>query len=374
MLHTLVRSLVLRLAKRGDGMSVNKTAQGTWRARIRDHTGRQIVKTFRMKADALVWEREQLILREQGGGKAARSQDTVSQWAYNWLAMSRHLAPGGKATYERDLERYILPDIGRIRLSDLTADDIDRVLSSHLDRGLAPSTVHRHYRTMRTMLEVAVTRGHLTANPARTVKPPRIPPREMLFLSIGELEQLASTIGDRYRSWVLTAGWAGLRWAELLALRPQDIKDGVIDVNAQLVVEGRGHQRVPPKSKASRRRVTLPPTVARELDYHIDRYPGAFVFTNANGEPINHASFSGNHWKPALVKAGLNRQLRIHDLRHTAVAIAIQAGAHPKTIQSRLGHASISITLDTYGHLMPEMESSLAFDLDDLRQAELGGA
>lgn len=352
-------------------MSVAKTAQGTYRARYRDATGRQITKTFKMKADAVTWEREKLRGRDVGG-RSAPSRDTVAQWANQWLANARNLSDGTVRTYQRDLDRYILPTIGEYRLGDLSTDDIDLVLTRNLEQGLAPSTVHRHYRTIHRMLRVAVDRSKLPTNPCDQVEPPRIGHREMRFLTIPEVEALANAISDRYRAWVLVAAYGGLRWGEMLALRPQDIVDGVVDVNSQLRLEPNGKWlRTYPKSKAGRRKVTLPASVVEELDYHVKHYAADTIFVNQHGTPLRHSSFTGNVFKPALVRAGLNRETRIHDLRHTSVAICIEAGAHPKAIQLRLGHASITITLDTYGHLMPDLATTLAVDIEQLRLGQL---
>lgn len=352
-------------------MSITKTKQGTFRARYRDATGRQIAKTFKMKADAVVWEREGLRQRDLAGLGVVSSTDTVTQWANQWISNARNLAPGTIETYERDLDRYILPRIGDLRLSHLIADDIDDLLTTNLERGLAPSTVHRHYRTIRRMLQVAVARGKIKTNPCEQVQPPRIPEREMRFLTVPQVEKLADNIGDRYRAWVLVAAYGGLRWGEMLALRPEDMTGNVLDVSWQLKLERGQFVRSRPKSRAGRRKVPLPESVAEELRYHTELYAGETIFVNKDGRPLNHTSFTGNVFKPALVRARLDRQLRIHDLRHSAVAIAIQCGAHPKAIQRRLGHASISVTLDVYGHLMPDMETTLASDMDKLRESSI---
>lgn len=351
-------------------MSITRTAQGTYRARIRDRHGKQLTKTFKLKADARAWEIKQLQERDNGTF-LTQHHDSVAHWAEQWLDASRHLAPNTLAMYAKDLRLHVLPQIGNYRLIDLTTEDIDAVLAYNLEQGLSPATVHKQYRTVRRMLAVAVERHKIPYNVAANVNPPRIPHREMRFLDRPELELLADSIGDRYRSWVLVSGWGGLRWSEAIGLRPEDIKGDVIDVRSQLLHDKGQWVRSPLKTKASRRRVPLPPSVAEELRYHMDTYPADLIFTNRDGQPISHASFTGNVFKPALVRARLDRTIRIHDLRHTAVALAIQAGAHPKTIQVRMGHASISVTLDTYGHLMPDMDSSLADDLDRLR---LGGS
>jgi integrase len=143
-----------------------------------------------------------------------------------------------------------------------------------------------------------------------------------------------------------------------------------VDGNAITVVEQLDGASL--KTKGSQRRVVLPPSIGAELAAHMATYPGRLVFTNNSGRPINHPSFSGNHWKPALVKAGVDPQTRIHDLRHTAVAIMIQAGAHPKMVADMMGHSTIVLTMDRYGHWFPAMHDDVATRLEALRQAQNG--
>lgn len=94
------------------------------------------------------------------------------------------------------------------------------------------------------------------------------------------------------------------------------------------------------------------------------------MFPNRAGQPINPSSFNGAHWKPAKERAGLVG-IRFHDLRHTAVAMDIAQGAHPKTIQVPMGHASVQITLARYGHLFPELDRQVAEGLDRTFRAAL---
>ena len=86
------------------------------------------------------------------------------------------------------------------------------------------------------------------------------------------------------------------------------------------------------------------------------------VFTTTAGTPLQHSSFQTHVWKKALAAAGV--KCRFHDLRHTSVALAIASGAHPKAIQVRMGHSTISVTLDRYGHLFPELDEAIAVAFD----------
>jgi integrase len=121
----------------------------------------------------------------------------------------------------------------------------------------------------------------------------------------------------------------------------------------------------PPKTRASRRTVGLPRAVVNVLAEHLAAggQPSDFVFTSPQGGPLRVTSFRYRIWRSATTAVGLEA-LRIHDLRHTAVALWIAAGASPKEVAVRAGHSSVSFTLDRYGHLYPESDASLRDRLD----------
>jgi integrase len=131
-------------------------------------------------------------------------------------------------------------------------------------------------------------------------------------------------------------------------------------------VSGRLHFG-PPKTRASRRTVSLPRVVTRELQAHLASggEPNDYVFTAPQGGTLRMVAFRNRIWRPATDAAGL-AGLRIHDLRHTAVALWIAAGASPKEVAVRAGHTSVSFTLDRYGHLYPEADTRLRDQRDTL--------
>src|SRR5690606_6625703 len=127
-----------------------------------------------------------------------------------------NLRPKTRRVYAETLSR--LGPIEDVALGRLTPAAIDEWLAARTRSGAAPSSVHRDYRVLRRMLNVAHQRGHLLANPIAQVAAPRVPDTEMRFLTAGELERLAGAIDARYRTLVLVAGWGGLRWGEAAAL------------------------------------------------------------------------------------------------------------------------------------------------------------
>ena len=119
------------------------------------------------------------------------------------------------------------------------------------------------------------------------------------------------------------------------------------------------------KSSASRRMLTIPAFLTEILAAHLQEGPGgAFVFTAKEGGLLRRSNFRRRYWKPALERAGLDTALRFHDMRHTCASLLIAKGAHPKEIQARLGHASITTTLNTYGHLWPSLGAQLDEAMD----------
>lgn len=349
-------------------MSIQRLPNGRWQVRYRDGTKHR-AKNFDRKVDAATFEREILARLAMGDYiPAERSKLTLAAWSEQWLLSAHDLRPGTVDAYRAALA-HILPALGHLQLARITPEDIDAYMADKLTQGLAPSTVHRHYRTLRRMLKVAVQRDRLRRSPmdGGRVKAPRIPTGEIRFLTAAQVEALAATAGlERWRTLVLVAGYGGLRWGELAGLRARrvDLTGRRVQVVEQLDLTGRRVSE--PKTAAGRRWVTLPASVVDELADHIDGKGGDdLVWTAPAGGPLVHRNFM-RRWHPACIKLSLGG-CTPHDLRHTAVALAIAEGAHPKAIQERMGHSSITVTLDRYGHLFEGMDATIAGKLDDTR-------
>ena len=158
--------------------------RGHYRARYRDPLGRQHGKTFSRRKDAERFIRETEVDLERGDWIDPRGAALpLAHWADEFLALARRLSPTTQETYRRDLTKYILPRFGSYRLGRLPADEIENWLNDEVASGIAASSVHRHYRVLRRVLQVAVEKQRITVNPCDRVQAPRVPSREMLFLS-----------------------------------------------------------------------------------------------------------------------------------------------------------------------------------------------
>lgn len=360
-----------------------KLPNGRWRIRYRDPQGRPRSKVCNTKAEARDWVQEV--------GHAGRAQAwvapelgriTLRKWAEEYMSTVVHLRPTTVWLYERELA-YILRRFGNRQLNQLKPLDIQAWLAELLAGGMAPSSVHRKYRVLRRLLQVAVDKGVIARSSCAGVQPPRVEVEEMRFLTPAEVVALAEAMDPWFRPLVYTAVETGMRWSELVGLRRYgvDLLRRNIAVTEQLVYiggsvgDGRTGRwvRQRPKTRAGVRSISISDFLASQLEEQLATRSEAgrdgLVFVNMRGAPIGGSIFNKRHWQPARAAVGLDG-LRFHDLRHTAVALAVAQGAHPKAVQRRMGHSTINMTLDRYGHLFPELDQKVADDVGSiLREA-----
>lgn len=206
----------------------------------------------------------------------------------------------------------------------------------------------------------AVADERLAKSPCRGIALPQDRRLDLEVLTAKEVAKLAAAMPAWCRSFVWVAAYTGLRWSEMIGLRRRDVDllHRRINVARQIVEVGSRFAGFDePKTEAGKRSVDLPPFLCEVIEEQLERAqpgPDGLVFVNTRGQPPHLSSFTSQTWKRARAKIG-RPDLRWHDLRHTAVALAIANGAHPKAIQERMGHSSVTVTLDRYGHLFPSL-------------------
>ncbi len=239
------------------------------------------------------------------------------------------------------------------------------------------STLNRVVRELHTILERAKRWRYLAENPAAIVDRPRVRKHPMEYLRPEEIGPLLDAAPLNRRLLFRTAILTGLRMGELLAMKWEhlDRQSGRYHVTESLWRGRGGLQFVSPKTETSRRAVRLQPGLLVELQaYRIaqdqmrqvmrDEYTDyGLIFCQANGRPLDARNLLQRDFWGSLRRAGL-RRIRFHDLRHTFAALLIAQGAHPKAIQEAMGHSSIVVTMNTYGHLMPRLLEEVADRLE----------
>jgi integrase len=351
---------------------IEKRGPRRWRARYRAADGRERSKTFELRAEAERWLAS--VQTSQAKGEwvdPALGRRRFKDWADEWTRVQFTLRP---STLDRDVRivrNHLIPYFGDASLSDI--DDLwvrDFVAEKLAKGGLAPATVRKLGQVLSKVMRAAVEAGFIARSPCDRVRLPAERHGEMPFITLEQIHELVDAVEPIHRALIYTAAFTGMRWGELAGLRLEnvDLDRRRISVVEQLNELNGNLYWGEPKTKAGRRMVRMPESLAAILLEHIQRpavLKSGLVFPSRHAEPMRRSTFTRRVWAPAVNKVGLDG-LRFHDLRHTAVALAIAAGAHPKALQARMGHSSVSVTLDRYGHLYEGLDAEIADSLDRL--------
>jgi integrase len=319
----------------------------------------------------------------QQGGYIEPSKQTLGQFMRQWLASIRaSVRPSTWAGYKMLVEAHILPALGMTPVQRLTASQLNAFYADLLESGrrdgkgpLSARTVRYAHATLHKALADGVRMGLLTRNVAQQATPPAPRPRqEPRTWSAEELRTfLESVQHDRLYAALVLAATTGMRRGEVLAVawHNLDLDAGRIAVTQAIVPVNGGITYSTPKTAKGRRSVALDPFTVNALRAHRRRCleerlalglgmlgEEALVFTDLDGSPLHPGRFSARFDR--MVKAAGVPRIRLHDLRHTHATLALQAGVHPKVVSERLGHANVSITLDTYSHAIPALEEEAA--------------
>jgi integrase len=340
--------------------SIKKRPDGRWRARYRDADGKEHAGHFATKAKAQGWLDQQTASIVAGAWVDPKDgKTTFEEYAETWRRGQIH-RDSTATSVEQQLRLHVYPIIGNRPLRSVRPSDVQALVRSLSER-LASGTVRVIYGRLSAVFNAAVRDRVIATTPCVDVRRPSAAPASTLeVLTTDQVLAMAAAVPERYRAVVLTGAGIGLRPGELFGLTIDrvDFLRRSVRVDRQLVrARGRGVELTPLKTAASYRTIPLPEVIGDELAAHLARWPpvSGLVFTNQQSEPIQQHPFAAM-WKTARRRAGLPAWATPHDLRHYYASLLIRSGASVKVVQSRLGHASATTTLDVYGHLFPDEE------------------
>lgn len=383
-----------------------KRGDNTWLVRIftgRDANGKRsyankTIKGKKKDAETYLSKTQTAI---STGTYVERSPLTVDEYLDRWLrtAAKPRLRAHTFVHYSELLTRYVRPAIGKKRLSDVRPLDI-QALYSHMTApklkkddepqpgvtyglGLSARSVRYTHAVLSSALKQAVKWLMLSQNPAAPVDLPRATRKEMKALTPDEAGRfLTAAREDRLSTLFSLALTTGMRPEEYLALQWKDVdlEKGTATVQRALVWnrKGGGWTFTAPKTARSRRSIPIPGSVVRALVSHKRQQSASrlkagaayqnhdLVFATREGTPIMPRNLLSRHFKPTLKRAKLPDTIRLYDLRHTCATLLLSANEHPKIVSERLGHASITLTLDTYSHVIPSMQKAASEKLEKM--------
>jgi len=337
--------------------------------RINDRMVRRRFPTRAAALDAMAEARTQI--RAGTHLAPAEARITLAAYATRWIA-GLQVAQSTGHHYQLSLRKHILPALGQAPVGSLRRSDIVAFVAELSAKGLAPTTVESTYTVLAMVLRAATYDRLIAASPCFKIKLPPIPARGLTVFTPDEIGTILGTAKLQHRAVLATAIGTGMRQGELLGLRLASVNL----LRRELAVEqqcltpagaGMPYLTDTLKTAASRRVIPLPRFTVDALAEHIDNYsarPDQALFTNPHGGLWRRGAFNDSVWKPTLVRAGLPTTYGMHALRHTYASTLISAGLHAKVIQTRLGHKSITETMDTYGHLFPHQNHETTDALD----------
>jgi len=372
--------------KRGNGEgSITRRKNGGWCAQYVVYTseGRKR-KTLYGKTRQEVATKLAKALSDREGGLSFNAESLkLGEYLSRWLEDSVK-STVRNTTYERyeQISRtHIVPMLGGIKLKALSPTHVRALYKEKLS-SLSPRTVQYIHVTLHKALKQAVSDGLIPRNVTEAVKPPQVRREEIRPLTPEQTKMLLDAAsGDRLEALYLLAVHTGLRQGELLGLKWDDIdlEAGTLQVRRALTTAKGGPRLTAPKTKGSRRRVTLTGAAAEVLKGHLERQleeidragslwqENGLVFASETGTPLDRHDVTARRFKPLLKRAGLPH-FRFHDLRHTCATLLLTKNVNPKVVSEMLGHSSIAITLDTYSHVLPNMQDSAARALEEALQ------
>jgi integrase len=272
--------------------------------------------------------------------------------------------------YEGHITNHLRPYFGAIRITRINYTSIERFIQHCQDEGVSIPTLKKVLRTLGAIMTYACKRRFIDYNPVRDIEKPKgkshyKEDEEMHTLAPEQILALFNATEDvQYKTLFMVAALSGMRQGEVLGLKWQDIdwEDGQIHVKRTFT----SNRFYNPKSKTSKRKIDLAPQLIAQLkEWQLACPPNKndLFFPGDDGKkPLDPSPMVKRHFLPALKAAKLPR-IRFHDLRHTYASLLIDQGENPKYIQNQMGHSSINITFDTYGHLMKDTNQESASKL-----------
>jgi integrase len=360
--------------------SIYRRKDGYWVAQygVETATGRKTRYIYGKRREEVREKLTKAIADRDGGLVYDADNMTVGEYLERWLndSMRDTVRQRTWERYEQFVRVHLTPALGKIKLEKLTSAHVRGLYRDKLDSGLAPRTVLHVHRAFSKALKQAAADGLIPRNPAAPVKPPQPRREEIRPLTRGQVRALfEAASGERLEALYIVAVTAGLRRGELQGLKWDDVdlEGGTLQVRRTLSEPKGGYIFEAPKSGKGRS-IRCSQRAIEALRSHRTRQneerfragshwqDNGLVFPSGVGTPLLGGNLS-RAFKDLLNCTGLP-EIRFHDLRHTCATLLLRQGVNPKFVQELLGHADISLTLNVYSHVLPDMGDAAAGAMD----------
>lgn len=365
------------------GSIFRRKADKRWIAQV--SSGSRSDRTVRRRVARTRAAAEELLVELRADAGIVDPRVTTGEYLRGWLVTAgRSVKPSTLQTYEIAVRLQLLPSLAAIRLSQLGPAHVE-ALMRNLDASMQPKGARNVLGVLSRALTVAERQGLVRRNVARLVDPPRVERVELPALRPEDVRKILAAVAgdpaadppvprDRLEALYVLALATGLRQAELLGLRWEDVDRDAGTIHVQYALERQAgrYELVEPKTRRSRRTIALPAFAVDALGRHrtaqlaerlaagVETEDG-LVFVTPSGRPVNGGWLS-HHWPKIAKAAGVT--VTFHGLRHGQASLLVALGVHPRVIAERLGHATVAMAMDRYAHVGAESDREAARLLD----------
>jgi len=328
-------------------------------------------------------QREEAKVRDGAWHDHSRGQVTFAEYVETVWLPSKHVETSTLAAYRSYLDKHFIPTFGNRPMGKILPSEIQRWVTTATEQGLSPASVRKYHTMLHSVFERAQRDRVVTFNPCVHTELPKVIKKKARTLTPTEYVAILASLPAQHRLMVETAINTGLRWGELIALKPRhfdlikrtlSVEETVVEVSIKNSPTGARMLIKPYPKDNEPRTLALPPDLVAQLaDSITTRHlePGDLLFATREGTPISRNTFRTRVWLPAVKASGVDFDVRVHDLRHAHASWLLAGGSDLKSVMDRMGHAQITTT-QKYLHALPDADTKNLTALDKVRSTAPG--
>ena len=324
--------------------------------------------------------REEAKVRDGAWHDHSRGQVTFAEYVETVWLPSKHVETSTLAAYRSYLDKHFIPTFGRRPMGKILPTEIQRWVTTATQNGLSAASVRKYHTMLHSVFERALRDRVVTFNPCAHTELPKVVKKKARTLTHEEYVAILTSLPAQHRLMVETAINTGLRWGELIALKPRHldlikhtltVEETVVEVSIKNSPTGARMITKPYPKDNEARTMGLPADLVDQLaDWITARRlnPDDLLFATRDGTPISRNTFRTRVWRPAVVASGIDFDVRVHDLRHAHASWLLAGGSDLKSVMDRMGHAQITTT-QKYLHALPDADEKNLTALEKIRDS-----
>jgi integrase len=325
--------------------------------------------------------REEAKVRDGAWHDHSRGQVSFAEYVETVWLPSKQVETSTRAAYRSYLDKHFIPTFGKRPMGKILPSEIQRWITTATENGLSAASVRKYHTMLSSVFERALRDRVVTFNPCAHTELPKVIKKKARTLTPVEYDTILTSLPAQHRLMVETAINTGLRWGELIALKPRHldlikrtltVEETLVEVSIKNSPTGARMLTKPYPKDNEPRSMELPPDLVGQLTAWIhERHlgPNDLLFATREGTPISRNTFRTRIWLPAIKASGVDFDVRVHDLRHAHASWLLAGGSDLKSVMDRMGHAQITTT-QKYLHSLPDADAKNLAALDRVRARE----